>query len=65
MSNLRFQFSVTVRDRRVGYVAHNPNATSIGSAVFAQLSAECPYTLQWAAPSPLKIVFSHGDLDPI
>ena len=24
--------------------AHNPNDTSIGSAVFAQITAECPYT---------------------
>ena len=24
-----------------------------------------PYTLQWGAPSPLKIVPSHRDLDPI
>jgi len=29
--------------------AHNPNGTSIGSAVFAQMTAECPYTLQWFA----------------
>jgi len=28
---------------------------------FAQLTAECPYTLQWAAP--LKIAPSYGDLD--
>ena len=37
-----------------------PNDISIGSAVFAQLTAECPYTLQQAAPSPLKITSSHG-----
>jgi len=30
-------------------------AISTGSAIFAQLTAECPYTVQWAAPSPLKI----------
>ena len=29
-----------------------PNGISISSAVFAQLTAECRYTLQWAAPSP-------------
>jgi len=29
---------------------HNLKGISIGSAVFAQLAAECPYTLQWAAP---------------
>jgi len=38
----------------------------IGSAVFAQVTAESPYTLQWA---PLflfpKITPSHGDVDPI
>jgi len=30
----------------------NPNGISIGSAVSAQLMAECPYTLQWATLSP-------------
>jgi len=40
--------------------AHNPNSISIGSAVFAQMTAECPYTLQWDAPFPLKIAASHG-----
>ena len=44
--------------------AHNPNGISIGSAVFAQLTAECPYTLQWDAPSPSKLPLSMGDLDP-
>jgi len=34
---------------------HNSNGKSIGSAVYAQMAAECPYTLQWDAPSPLKI----------
>jgi len=29
-----------------------PNSISIGSAIFAQLTAEGPYTLQWTAPSP-------------
>jgi len=33
---------------------HNPNSISIGSAIFAQLT-EGLYTLQWAAPFPLKI----------
>ena len=42
---------------------NNPNGISIGSAVFAQMSAECPYTLQWDAPFPLKIVHSYADLD--
>jgi len=39
---------------------HIPNGISIGSAVFAQMTAGCPYTLQWDAPSPLKIASSHG-----
>jgi len=36
--------------------APKPNGISIGSAVFAQLTAESPYTLQGA-----KIAHSHGD----
>ena len=39
--------------------AHNPNSTSIGSAVFAQMTAVCPYTLQWLACFQLKIAPSH------
>jgi len=39
--------------------AHNPNGTSIGSVVFAQMTAECLYTLQWFACFPLKIAPSH------
>jgi len=34
---------------------HNPNGTSIGSAVFAQMTAECLYTLQWFACFPSKL----------
>jgi len=26
---------------------HDQNGISIGSAVFAPMTAECPYTLQW------------------
>ena len=33
---------------------HVPNSISIGSAVFAQLTTEGPYTLQWATPFPLQ-----------
>ena len=40
--------------------ALNLNGISIGSAVFAQLSAECPYTSQWDASFPLKIAAFHG-----
>jgi len=42
----------------------NPNGISIGSAVFAQLTAEYPYTLQRAALSSLKIALPVEDLDP-
>jgi len=35
--------------------AHNPNGTSIGSAVFAQMTAECLHTLQWFACFPSKM----------
>jgi len=40
----------------------NPNGIAIGSAVFAQMTAECPYTLQWDALCPLKIAPSHGKI---
>jgi len=30
------------------------------SRFFAQITTECPYTLQWAVPFPLKIPPSHG-----
>jgi len=53
---------------------HNPNSISIDSAVFAQLTADSPYTSQWAAPScPQKCPFAgrnwnphlmHGSLGP-
>jgi len=39
---------------------HNPNGISIGLAVFAQMTTECQYTLQWDAPLPLKIAAFHG-----
>ena len=42
---------------------HNPNCITIGSAVFAQVTAECPYILQWATLSP-KLPLPVGDLDP-
>jgi len=45
---------------------HIQNSSLIGSAIFAQLTAESPYTLQWAALFPPKnCPFAHGDLDPI
>jgi len=41
---------------------HNPNVKLIGSAVFAQLTAESPYTLQWAPLSPKFLVGSRPHL---
>ena len=38
-------------------LAHNPNGISISSAIFAELGAECPYTLQWATPSSKNCPF--------
>jgi len=37
------------------FQAHNPNGISNGSAVFAQMTAKCPYTSQSDATSLLKI----------
>ena len=44
--------------------ALNPNGISIGLAVFAQMTAESPYALQWDAPFPLKISPFHGGSRP-
>ena len=44
--------------------AQNHNGTLIGSAGFAQMPAECAYTLQWFAHFPLKIAPSHGGSGP-
>ena len=38
----------------------NPNHNLIGSAVFAQMTVECPYTLQWDSPSSLKLPLPTG-----
>ena len=46
-----------------GTRGHNPNGKSIISGVFAQLTAESPYTLQRAPLSP-KIATSHGGSGP-
>jgi len=43
--------------------AHSPNGISIDSAVFAQMSAECPYTMGRPIP-PSKLPLPMGDLDP-
>jgi len=42
--------------------AHSPNGITIGSAVFAQVTAECPYTFQWA-PFPQNCPFPWGIWD--
>jgi len=39
----------------------NPNGMSSGSTIFAQMTAECFYTLESDTPLPLKIVASHGE----
>jgi len=41
-----------------------PNGITIGSAVFAQLAAECPYILQRTAPSPQNCRFPRGIMTP-
>jgi len=41
-----------------------PNGISIGSAVFAQMTAECRYTLQQDAPSPQNYQFPWGIWSP-
>ena len=45
--------------------AQRPNDISIGSAVFAQMTAEYPYTLQWDAPFPSKLPLPMGIWTPI
>ena len=44
--------------------AHSPNSITVGSAISTQVTAECPYTLQWATPSCSKLPLPMGDLDP-
>jgi len=45
--------------------AHNPNGISISSSVFAQMTADSPYTSQWNAPfSAQNFPFPWGDLNP-
>ena len=40
--------------------AHIPKGISNGSAIFAQLTAQCPYSLQWAPLSPKNCAFARG-----
>jgi len=46
--------------------AHNPKDISFGSAVLAQMTVECPYTLQRDAPfySKLPVPWAHPSLQP-
>ena len=44
--------------------AHNPRGISIGSAVFAQMTAKCSCTLQWFARFPFKIAPLMGGSGP-
>jgi len=39
---------------------HIPNGISMNPDVFAQFTAESPYTSQWAAPFRLKIALVHA-----
>ena len=41
--------------------AHNPNGISIGSGVFAEMTAECPY-IYFTMGRPLKIVPFQGGI---
>jgi len=45
--------------------AHNPNGISIGAAVYTQMTAECPYSLQWDAPFPQNCPFLWGIWTPM
>ena len=44
--------------------ADNPNGTSISWAMFTQMTADCPYTLQWFAHFWFKIAPFHGGSGP-
>jgi len=43
---------------------NSANSISISSTLFQQLTAEGPYTLQWADPSPSKLPFHMGRSGP-
>jgi len=43
---------------------HNPNGILIGSAIFAQMTVGCPYTLQWDAPFLQKLPLPMGGSGP-
>jgi len=44
--------------------AYSPNGILIVSAVFARVTAECPYTLLWDAPFPSKLPLPIGGSGP-
>ena len=68
---LKLPFPITDLDLHlihasVGRHRSSPNGISIGSAVFAQLTAdgvECPYFTMGRPFLPIKIAPFHGDLD--
>jgi len=43
---------------------HNPDGKSIGSTISTQLTAECPYTLQWHTPPSSKLPLPIGGSGP-
>jgi len=45
--------------------AHNPNGILISLAIFAEMTAKCPYTSQWDVPCPLKTAPSMGGSGPL
>jgi len=40
--------------------AHNPKSNSISSAIFAQMTTECPYTLQLSHPQNCPFIWGSG-----
>jgi len=48
----------------LAHPSHNQNGISISSPVFAQMTAECPYTLQCDAPFLPQNCPSHGGFRP-
>jgi len=42
---------------------HNLNGKPVGSVVFAQMTTECPYTLQWDTPYPSKLPLPMKDVN--
>jgi len=49
--------------RSMSIVATRSPIPATAELLFAQVTTESPYTLQWAAPSPIKMLFRMGDLD--